>query len=201
MAKLTFIRGRVEDIAECERLLPEAFARLADVHLSRDECQKALDVLKEHLNDFDGYPTLYWMLGKVYYTLDKKEKALDYLLRTLQILPEHPAALELVGRIYMETGEHALARSYLKQVSQLDPLGQVDFREISKIELKPEPKARPKSTKSDDTALKGEFATLTMVKLFIRQGHKNQAKRMCKQILQRQPDNKPIEELLQSLEN
>jgi tetratricopeptide (TPR) repeat protein len=197
--KLSLAKGKSEsETAVLEKFLPESFARLADVYLAGGERQKALEILNQYAESFPEYPTGFWMLGKVYYELDEKEKALAYLHKTLQIIPEHLAALELIGKIYMESGEHALARSYLKQVNQADELGQVVFRTRAD-----EAKVTAESEQIEDVRkrAKGEFATETMVRLYIRQGHKKLARELCEEILVMQPDNNRIKTILKELEN
>lgn len=199
MAKLSLSRGKNDpEIDRLTKLLPESFARLADVYLDRGERQKALELLEQYAEQFPGYPTGFWMLGKIHYGMDEKEKALTYLHRTLQILPEHPAALQLIGKIYMENGEPAMARSYLNQVSQVDQLGEVVFKSAGFHE---EEKADSGKMQKTSEAAKGRFATETMVNLYLKQGHKTLARELCQEILVSQPDNSRIKSILKELEN
>jgi tetratricopeptide (TPR) repeat protein len=199
VAKLSLSRGKNDpDIDRLTKLLPESFARLADVYLDRGERQKALELLEQYAEQFPGYPTGFWMLGKIYYGSGEKEKALTYLHRTLQIIPEHPAALELIGKIYMENGEPAMARSYLNQVSQIDKLGEVAFKSAS---IQTEEKADSGKIEKSAEPAKGRFATETMVNLYLKQGHKNLARELCEKILVSQPDNPRIKDILKELEN
>jgi tetratricopeptide (TPR) repeat protein len=199
VAKLSLSRGKSDpDIDRLTKLLPESFARLAEVYLARGERQKALELLEQYAEQFPGYPTGFWMLGKIYYGSGEKEKALSFLHKTLQIIPEHPAALQLIGKIYMENGEPAMARSYLKQVSQIDQLGEVVFKSAgAQTEEKVD---AGKLTKSAEPA-KGRFATETMVNLYLKQGHKTLARELCEQILVSEPDNSRIKTILKDLEN
>ncbi len=204
MKKITLVSGTQDaQIEKLKSLLPDSFARLADAYLARDERQKAKEILEEYANDFPGYPTGYWLLGKTYYSLDQKEQALDYLHKTLQMIPEHPAALELIGKIYMESGDHALARSYLAQVRQIDRLGDLKFEETEdklSEDIKEE-KTPQRISRNKENRVAGRFATETMVNLYLKQGHKELARELCRDILVSQPDNNRIRTILEELEN
>jgi len=205
MSKLSLSSGRFDpEIKRLENHLPESFARLADLYLSRGERQKALEILEKYTDKFPEYPTGFWLLGKVHYQLGEKEKALNYLRKTLQIIPEHPAALKLSGRIYMENGEHAIARSYMKQVSQIDPLGEMTFQtgsESDKPDIRNKIKRPEKKGRDSAEPVGDEFATETMVRLYLNQGHTTQARELCRHILVRQPENNRIKMILKELEN
>jgi tetratricopeptide (TPR) repeat protein len=201
--KLSLSKGKSDpEIQRLEILLPESFARLADVYLVREEYQKAIEILEKYMNLFPGYSTGHWILGKTYYHLGKKEQALSQLRKTLQIIPEHLAALDLIGKIYMENGEQAIARSYLKQTNQIDRMGEVVFKAVDKFsKKKTKPKREPDSSNAvSDNRIKEKFATETMVKLYVQQGHKDMAKHLCKQILTEQPENNRIKSILEELE-
>jgi tetratricopeptide (TPR) repeat protein len=205
MNKLRLSSGRSSpEIKRFENYLPESFARLADLYLTGGERQKALEILEKYSEKYPEYPTGFWLLGKIYYQLGDKEKALGFLRRTLQIIPDHPAALRLTGKIYMENGEHAIARSYLKQVSQIDPLAEIEFKpedESDKSDIRSKIKSPDKKGRDSAEPVGDEFATETMVRLYINQGHTNQARELCRQILVRQPENNRIKMILQELEN
>lgn len=205
MNKLRLSSGRSNpEIKRLENYLPESFACLADLYLAGGERQKALEILEKYTEKYPDYPTGFWLLGKIYYLSGEKEKALSYLRRTLQIIPDHPAALTLTGKIYMENGEHAIARSYLKQVSQIDPLGEIEFKpgsESDKPDIRSKIKGPDRNGRDSAEPVGDEFATETMVRLYLNQGHTRQARELCRKILVRQPENNRIKMILQELEN
>jgi len=201
--KLSLSKGKSDpEIHKLENLLPESFARLADIYLNRKEYQKAKEILEKYIDLIPGYPTGHWILGKVYYELGKKEEALSQLHKTLQIIPEHLAALDLIGRIYMENDEQAIARSYLKQVGQIDQLGEVVFKKVDDSRaIKTKKRRKPDVSKDvSDNRIEEKFATETMVRLYIQQGHKDMARQLCQQILTDQPENNRVKSILEELE-
>ncbi|MCK4656713.1 MAG: hypothetical protein KAT85_06755, partial [candidate division Zixibacteria bacterium] len=135
------------------------------------------------------------------------EKALIEFHTALKCEPENLLALKSIADIHWEAEEFSLARSYYRQVLQRDRYC-AEVRE--RVRRKPKPnqpedhEERQPAGAENGRDLEGVerdvFNTVTLARLYVRQGHIRLAKKVCKGILEKDPDDSRVKAFLDELD-
>jgi tetratricopeptide (TPR) repeat protein len=193
--------------------LPVTFARLADFCRTEGRLDEAERFCKEGIEQFPGYDTGHMVLAEIYRDRQEPEKALVQYHSALRCEPRNLQALRGIADIHWDTGAYTLARSYYKQVVRRDPSCDVALERsrgnaVSEcdsnsqgmpgsdpVESQQIPSNELRDSEQDTTK------TVTLAKLYLKQGHHELAAQVCVSILDSDPDNFQARTLLDSIES
>lgn len=208
MPRVRILRPSEKDLSEAlKEGMPQTFARLADLLRLDGRYDEAESACLGGLKEFPGYDSGHMVLALTYRDRGEIEKALIEFHSVLKCEPENLLALKSIADIHWEAEEFSLARSYYRQVLQRDRYC-VEARERVRRKPKPEQRVdheeRPPAGAEDGTALESVerdvFNTVTLAKLYVRQGHIRLAKQVCEGILEKEPNNSRVKAFLDELD-
>ncbi|MBU1319044.1 MAG: hypothetical protein KKH67_07595 [candidate division Zixibacteria bacterium] len=176
--------------------LPDTFAQLADIHRLEGRFDDAEVVCREGLKRFPDYGSGHMVLALVYQDRGEIEKALMGFHSVLKCEPGNLLALKSIADIHWEAEAYSLARSYYRQVLQRDKYCEEAAeraRRNPKVE-RSQPAAEDQTeetvSRSDiPESERGVFDTLTLAKLYMKQGHAKLAREICSSILETEPQH------------
>ncbi len=199
------------------------FYPLAVYYVNNKQYDKAYEILLEGIQRFPRYALALVKIGEILYNQGSYESALAYLETAVNIQKSNVTALRLLALCYEELGKFdkalevyerlvglgdedskgklvELAARVKPKKEELEELigGLEEEKEgIPKIELE-ESEDETESSDSEDTE---EEATVTLAKLYEKQGYINDAIETYKKILEKEPDNAEAKEALSRLLN
>jgi tetratricopeptide (TPR) repeat protein len=176
--------------------LPESFAQLADIYRLDRRFEEAESVCREGLRKFPDYGSGHIVLALVHRDRGEVEKALIEFHSALKCEPGNLLALKSIADIHWDSEAYSLARSYYRQVLQRDRYC-TEAQERARRNPRPEKKEeteveeleREFSVSDVPESERGVFDTLTLAKLYMRQGHAKLAREVCRSILDTEPQN------------
>jgi tetratricopeptide (TPR) repeat protein len=197
MPRVRILRPSEKDPSEAlKEGMPQTFARLADLLRLDGRYDEAESVCLEGLKEFPGYDSGHIVLALTYRDKGEIEKALIEFHAALKCEPENLLALKSIADIHWDAEEFSLARSYYRQVLQRDKYS-AEARE--RVRRKPKPERpedhgeRQPAATENGSGLEGVkrdvFNTMTLARLYVRQGHIRLAKQVCEGILEKDPDD------------
>jgi tetratricopeptide (TPR) repeat protein len=191
--------------------IPSAFARVADMARLKGRLAEAEQACLTGVSKYPDYAVGHIELGLIYRSMGEPEKALIAFHTALKCEPRNVVAIKEIADIHWESGAFALARSYYRQVLQTDRYCPEALERSRR-----NPKRQPSNVEIADEALsdascseasaevseaeKGLFDTVTLARLYMRQGHGKLAREICASILQRNPDDKQASAILAELD-
>ena len=184
--------------------MPQTFARLADLLRLDGRYDEAESACLEGLEEFPGYDSGHMVLALTYRDKGEIEKALIEFHTALKCEPENLLALKSIADIHWDAEEFSLARSYYRQVLQRDRYcaeARERVRRKPKIE---DHEKRPPAKTENGRDFKGVdqdvFSTVTLARLYVRQGHIRLARQVCEGILEKDPDDSRVRAFLDELD-
>lgn len=187
--------------------MPYTFAMLADLCRSEGRYDDAEAICLKGMEEFTDYDSGHMVLGRVFLDKGEPQKALIEFHLALKCDPENTLALKSIADVHWEAGEYLLARSYYRQVLQRD---RYCPEALERIKGKPrsqpvEPAGELETVEERPETLSPEekdvFNTVTLAKLYARQGHSSLARQVCRGILEKDPENERVKAVLQELES
>jgi tetratricopeptide (TPR) repeat protein len=208
MPRVRILRPSEKDLSEAlKEGMPQTFARMADLLRLDGRYDEAESACLEGLKEFPGYDSGHMVLALTYRDKGEIEKALIEFHTALKCEPENLLALKSIADIHWEAEEFSLARSYYRQVLQRDRYC-AEVRE--RVRRKPKPnqpedhEERQPAGAENGRDLEGVerdvFNTVTLARLYVRQGHIRLAKKVCKGILEKDPDDSRVKAFLDELD-
>ncbi len=198
------------------------FYPLAIYYINNKQYDRAYEILLEGIQRFPRYALALVKIGEILYNQGSYESALAYLETAVNIQKSNVTALRLLALCYEELGKfdkalevyerlvglgdetskdkivELAARVEPKEEELKELIGDLEGKEevVPKIELE-ELEDEIESTKSEDD----EKASITLAKLYEKQGYINDAIETYKKILEKEPDNAEAKEALNRLLN
>ncbi len=208
MPRVRILRLSEKDL--CEALkegMPQTFARMADLLRLDGRYDEAESACLEGLKEFPGYGSGHMVLALTYRGKGEIERALIEFHTALKCEPENLLALKSIADIHWEAEEFSLARSYYRQVLQRDRYC-AEARE--RVRRKPKPKQPEDYEERQSSGVENGrdlgsverdvFNTVTLARLYVRQGHIRLAKQVCEGILEKDPDDSRVKAFLDELD-
>ena len=205
------------------------FYPLAVYYLNNKQYERAYEILLEGIQKFPRYALALVKIGEVLFEQGSYESALAYLETAINIQKDNVPALKLIALCYekmekfdkalkiyerlVELGDEASKSKMIELVSRVkvesneienlvEDLGSKN-EEIPTIDLNDSEESDDDATveidSEDDTA--EEEATITLAKLYEKQGYINDAIDTYKKIIEKEPDNIEAKEALERLLN
>lgn len=112
----------LEEAIEKEPLFIEGYRLLAEIYLSWNETDDALEVLLDAQETSLFDPSVITLLAKVLWKLGESNLTLITLENGLRIEPSNATLLSLMGKFVFENGDDEGAKEYLLRAETLDPL-------------------------------------------------------------------------------
>ena len=197
------------------------FYPMAVYYYNNKQYDKAYEILLEGIQRFPRYSLALMKIGEILYKQGSYESALAYLETAVNIQKGCVPALKLLASCYEELGKFDKAlETYERLVGLGDEDSKVKLVELAaRIKPKEEeleelvgdlqeekviPKIELEDTENETETLENEEddeATITLAKLYEKQGYINDAIDTYKKILEREPDNAEAKEALDRLLN
>ncbi|MBI5417531.1 tetratricopeptide repeat protein [Candidatus Poribacteria bacterium] len=202
------------------------FAPLADAYRKSGMLDEAIEVCIKGLTLHPNYMSAHVVLGKIYLQKNLINEARDEFEKVLDIDPDNLVALTMLGEILRKLNNLNEAKLKYEKILKLDPFNDNAkksleiirvaslktnvteeeviniYQEDAEIEKHKEvPKEKETSTRKTHSwkAEDSDINTLTMAELYFKQGMSLEAKKVCKKILLREPDNIEAKKLLQRI--
>jgi len=200
------------------------FYPLAIYYFSNKQYDKAYEILLDGIQRFPRYALALMKIGEILYNQGSYESALAYLETAINIQRDNIPALKLLASCYEELGKFNKALEIYERLVGLGDEGSKEklvelaarvkpkggeleeliedlgesSEEIPRIELE-ETEAEVENLGVEDEG--EEEATVTLAKLYEKQGYINDAIDTYKKILEKEPDNAEAQESLSRLLN
>ena len=189
------------------------FYPIALLYFKNKEYDKAYQILIEGLKVYPRYALALLLVGKILVMEKNYEAALAYLETAVNIQRNNTQALKLLAECYEKTGKLKLAseiyeklllledkEEYKSKIVELAGKIKPDEEDLSELveEISEEKEEIPQIELEED-ADDEEEATITMAKLYEKQGYINDAIEIYKKILKKEPDNIEAKESLDRL--
>ncbi len=189
------------------------FYPIALLYFKNKEYDKAYQILIEGLKAYPRYALALLLVGKILVMEKNYEAALAYLETAVNIQRNNTQALKLLAECYEKTGKLKLAseiyeklllledkEEYKSKIVELAGKIKPDEEDLSELveEISEEKEEIPQIELEED-ADDEEEATITMAKLYEKQGYINDAIEIYKKILKKEPDNIEAKESLDRL--
>jgi tetratricopeptide (TPR) repeat protein len=166
------------------------FARLADTYLSLGQADKAVIVCRRGLKYRPSYVTGHIVLGRALIDTDALSSAEEEFQKVLTLEHDHLAALQYLAVIADRTGDSEQVQVIQDRLSVLNPFqfgkrlsepGIAAGQEES-VPSHPVVEVNEGSDQTDveDSGAEFPFVSLTLARLYARQGHKGQAERVVR---------------------
>ncbi len=194
------------------------FYPLALLYCMQNEKKKAYQILLEGLKFFPRYVLALLKIAQILMEDEKYEAAIAYLETALNIDRTNTVALERLALCYEKTGQAEKAIEAYKKLVELDPFN----KKASSRLLELAPKVKPEVEKLDSLIEEiededkeesdvdipkveleedetEEIPTITLARLYEKQGHIEDAIRVYEKLLELEPDNLEAKEELERL--
>ncbi|MCB0308231.1 MAG: tetratricopeptide repeat protein [Bdellovibrionales bacterium] len=188
-----------DTISRCLRELktnpqPKSFSDLADAYRKQGDLDKALDVVKHGAQRYPHSLPLTFVMAQVEFDRGNAKVAKNALEEVLRVSQDHLKALKMLAYIlYVEKDKAAI--DLIERIITLDPDDKVAIRhlqELKKIETN-EPVNKDNESDSIDSK--------TLAEMYKRQGHKEEALKIYRNLLKKEPDNDVFQKEIAALEN
>ncbi len=186
--------------------LSRCFVPLADLYRQNGRIDDACRVLEAGIAQHPQYVSALVALGQLRDELADADGARDMLGRALARDPDNLVALRLLAADAEGRGDWVAAVPRLERLSRLEPDDLVihdrlrDARRHLADTVPPAPLAAPAPESQLAEAAGNGLATLTLADLFLRQGHRDQARRILLQLAAATPGRPDVQERLAALE-
>ncbi len=186
--------------------LPLTFARLADLFRQRGQLQKAEEVCRDGLETFPTYGTGHIVLADIEMDKGETEKALVQYHMALKCEPDNLRALKMIADLHWQAEAFSLAKSYYKQVLRRDHHCQTALDRVkgkaSLVKDETTKEAESLANESNRQATESEpkmFGTVTLARLYARQGHVDLAREICLSIVENDPFDTDARKILDEI--
>jgi len=199
------VPGLAQQIAHFEDRLrhdpgSRAFLALADLYRRSGRLILARDLLRQGLERHPGFMSARVTLALTLADLGDHAPARVEMEAVLADDPDNLAALRFLAADAAAQDSHDLARRHAERLIRLAP----DDRQARSLlsptvdpeRVPPVPAARP-SGPADPTG----FVTPTLAELYLRQGHHDKAREICRRILAADPDRQDARRLLDQIDS
>ncbi len=204
------------------------FYPLAVYYLNNKQYEKAYEILLEGIKRFPRYALALVKIGEILFEQGSYESALAYLETAINIQKDNVPALKLIALCYekmekfdkalevherlVELGDEASKDKMMELVSKV----KIDSEKIEDLvegldsEDKKIPMIELEDSEESDSGIVPEIdnegdaeeeATITLAKLYEKQGYINDAINTYKKIIEKEPDNIEAKEALERLLN
>lgn len=188
---------QIERLRKRQRLAPESkvFAPLADLLRREGELEEALVLLEGGLVRHPDYRTAMVILGHTLLDAQRHDHACTVLEKVLDLDPDNFVALGLLARDACNRGQWGRALPWLERLVSLEP-DEADWPRLL-AEARAEEMVGQEGPPADDgspAAARGprEFATMTMVDIYIEQGYYAKALASLRLLRAKEPDRTDI---------
>lgn len=179
----------------------DQFLSEAGSHLEENRCQEALSLARERIDLFPGDADARMICGITLARMGRTGEALEVFEKIAEDVLHWARVFEYLGDMTAEKGDIDRARNFYQTLMYLHPDPSVRERLSGKIEALGGDEEGSEETPADQIA--GDFKTMTMAELYIRQGHLDMAENVLKDLLHGSPDDvraakrlREVEELL-----
>ncbi len=171
------------------------FLLQAESYLERGQWRDAMALARERIGLHPGDADARLIFGIALRNTGREKEALVVLEELQEDLRRWARALEYLGDLYRGKGEIEKARTCYQAYAGLGTDPAAAERLLGKMESLDEPGRESRGDAPAD--LSGDFKTLTVAELYLRQGHIEQAAVLLEEIVRTQPQSERARELLQ----
>ena len=134
------------------------FAALAEEHRRAGDVQRALEIVRQGLEQRSNYVSGHIVLARCLLDRGEDEEAQQVLERVLELDPENVIALKVLSEIAERGGDPTAARSWLERLLEVDPMNEEGQQLLERLAEAPEAAPSDSPPPSDLPALETEGA-------------------------------------------
>ncbi len=172
----------------------EQFLSKAGSYLDDNRCREALSLAKERIDLLPGDADARMICGIALARMGRTGEALDVFEKIGEDILHWARVFEYLGDMTDEKGDIEQARNFYQTLMHLHPDPVVSERLSRKIEALGVDEEKPADL------IAGDFKTMTMAELYIRQGHLDMAENVLRDLLRSAPDNVRVAKRLREVE-
>ena len=134
------------------------FAALAEEHRRAGDVQRALEIVRQGLEQRSNYVSGHIVLARCLLDRGEDEEAQQVLERVLELDQENVIALKVLSEIAERRGDPTAARSWLERLLEVDPMNEEGQQLLERLAEAPEAAPSDSPPPSDLPALETEGA-------------------------------------------
>jgi predicted Zn-dependent protease len=190
----TDLQARIERLRQRHDEQPGSkfFAPLADLLRQDGQVEQALVLLEDGLALYPQYVSAMVILGQTLLDAGRKDHARQVLARVLDLDPDNFVALGLLAQGACDDEDWETARPWLESLRRLEPDNQHWEDLWVDATVRPAPVVETESPPPPAAAAHAEFATLSMVDIYLAQGYLRKALAALRLIHSRDPGNQDV---------
>ncbi len=177
----------------------DSFLSESKSFLNQGLFHEAVALARKRLDLFSGDVDARMVCGLALAGLGRTKESLDVFEEIKKDVLSWICVFEYLGDIFLGKGEIESARTCYQTLIQLSPDASAKERLLKKIDALNGVERGPADKLIDDVS--EDFKTMTMVNLYIRQGHLGMARKVLKEMMQSDPGNIRVGERLREVES
>ena len=175
----------------------EEFLLCAESYLKQDRYRDAMALAMERISLYPGDADARLIFGIALLKTGREKEALTVFEEIGKDIRRWACVFEYLGDIFGKKGERENARDCYQFLVSLAPNSIETERLLRKIDALMN--VEKESDEKLSSGVSGDFNTITMAELYLKQGHIELAEKVLKEILQNEPGNDKAAELLRQV--